>query len=202
MFKLEKGFTLVEILVALFVFSIVAVMMTNGLHRLLGVQARFNQQAQSLRDCQMAVLHLSRDIGLAVYRPITLSHGQMALAFRGQPDGLALTSAGSAGLQTELRHVEYHVEGHQLWREVWPVLDQAETSVSAKHVILTGIDEAGFEYLDKNGKFHQGWPLQADATQPLPRAVRLTLQLHDQGRLVQTWMVEAENSVTVMPHER
>lgn len=198
--KLNAGFTLVEILVALFVFSILALMMTNGLHRLLQVQGKIHQQADHLRDLQMAVIYLTHDFSLVIDRPITLAHGQEAPAFVGRPNEVQLTDVNAGGVAITEQRVEYHLADHTLTRWIWPALDQAESAKASTRILLTKVHNARFEYLDKRGKYHQGWPLQSDATQTLPRAVRITFQLSEQGRFQQTFLLGAENSVAEVSH--
>lgn len=198
--KLNAGFTLVEVLVALFVFSILAMMMANGLHRLLSVQGKINQQAENLHDLQMAVVYLAHDFSLAIDRPITLAHGQEAPSFVGRPHELQCTCLNASGVNMTQQRVEYHITDHVLTRWVWPTLDQAENARPSKRILLDKINEARFEYLDKRGKYHQGWPLQSDITQALPKAVRITLQLSGEGRFVQTFRLMAENPIAEVSH--
>lgn len=194
--KPMHGFTLVEILVALFIFSILSLVMANGLHRLLQVQGEVNQQAQGLRDLQLVMVHLSRDVSSAIDRPITLAHGQEAASFVGQPNGFKLTCVNAERQQ----RVEYLDDHHALVRLVWPSLDQAEDAHASKRVLLAELSDVHFEYLDQRGKYHQGWPLQSDATQTLPKAVRMTLVVPHWGRLVQTFLLVAENANQQVHH--
>lgn len=194
--KPPRGFTLVEILVALFVFSILSLVMANGLHRLLHVQGEVNEQARQLRNLQWVVLRLTRDLSGAIDRPITLAHGQEAASFVGRPNEFQLTCFNGEVQQ----RVEYHEDNHRLVRWVWPTLDQAEGASVAKRVIFTQLNDVHFEYLDKRGLYHQGWPLQADAPQSLPKAVRVTMQIPHWGRFVQTFPVWVDNANRQVRH--
>lgn len=198
--KLHAGFTLVEILVALFVFSILAVMMTNGLHRLLHVQGKIHQQSEQLRDLQMAVIYLTHDFSLVIDRPVILAHGQEAPSLVGRPNEVQFTYLNAAGVAMTQQRVEYHLTNHALTRWVWPTLDQAEGAKASVRVLLTKVNDARFDYLDKRGKYHHGWPLQSDVTQALPKAVRLTFQFADEGHFVQTFLLSAENPVAEVSH--
>lgn len=198
-----SGFTLIEILVALFVFSILSIMMANGLHRLLRIQSGVETKSANLRELQMAFLYLNRDASLILYRPVTLSHGQEALSFAGHITSFEFTRLGAADagvMKSNLQRIEYHFEDHQFERWVWPVVDPAENSVVSKRVLLSHVDSVHFEYLDKRGKAHQGWPLQADITQPLPKAFRVTFDLGEQGRITQTYLLTANNTGMELPH--
>jgi general secretion pathway protein J len=194
---------LIEILVALFIFSLLSVMMANGLHRLLRIQSGVAIKSSQLRELQMALLYLNRDASLIVYRPVTLSHGQEGLAFAGHKTYFELTRLGAADegvMKSNLERVEYHIENHQFMRWVWPVVDPAENSELAKRVLLQAVNEVHFEYIDKHGKSHQGWPLQADITQPLPKAFQVIFDFGAEGHLTQTYLLSANNTGMELSH--
>lgn len=197
------GFTLIEILVALFIFALLSAMMAEGLHRLLRVQSGLQNKSRQLREDQTAFLYLNHDISQAVYRPITLPHGQEALAFTGRINAFELTRLGAADegvMQSNLQRVEYHFENHQMVRWVWPAVDPVESAKVSRRILLQHVKLIRLAYLDKRGKAHRGWPLQADTSQPLPRAVSMTLQLESQGEITQTFLLAAENTGWELSH--
>lgn len=203
MFRKHAGFTLVEILVALFIFAILAVMMADGLHRLIVVQSETNQQASRLRELQFAMVRLNNDITLTIDRPITDAHGKITPSFFGEPQHLELTRTGGteeAAQQSILMRVAYEWKNNTLQRDTWPTLDRAENTKSHAQTILTDVQSCRFEYLDAKNEFHAGWPLQSQLTQTLPRAVRITCQLNHAGKLSQTIAINAENSTVEASH--
>jgi general secretion pathway protein J len=192
-----KGFTLLEILIALFIFTIIAVIMTHALHIIFSSQEGTEKRALRLAELQIANLLLSRDIEQAMNRPIINGKNHHESAFQGALDKVSLThggesNPGSMALRSTLQRDNYFIEKNSLVREVFPVLDQVQASQSQRRVLLSGILEGHFDYLDSKGIFHNTWP-PADETKAtaLPAAVRITLKLAGWGDFSQLYIIPA-----------
>jgi len=191
------GFTLLEILIALFIFTMISIMMTGALHTVINAQSGAEQSAERLRELQITLVRLSRDVEQIVNRPVQKKDGENAPAFFGTPKGFAFTHGGLAG-QSQQHHVlqraQYVWDGHALWRIVWEVLDQAENSPNpGQRKVLDNVTNAQFEYLDDKHRFHANWPSSGGANQPLPHAIRMTLTLKHWGAIRQIYVIPAEN---------
>jgi len=202
--KFIKGFTLLEILVTLFIFAIVSVMMANALNRVISIHERTEYKAKRLRELQMSLLVFSRDIEQAVNRAITDAAGKEASAFIGSPRSIEFTHTGRASIfshtpQTSLVRVRYHFAEKVWWRSVWPALDQAPQTKTSHRPLLPNVIEGRFEYLDKQGHFHNEWLGTSDLQEPMPRAVRLTIKLNRWGSLSQLYLISADDSKTPAP---
>lgn len=197
----NKGFTLLEILIALFIFTILSLILVNALHNVINVQSHTETKAERLRTLQMALLMMSRDIEQTLNRPILNSAGKEEAPFLGSADSFSFTHAGIANptgtlSRSALQRTRYFVSDDGLWRETWPVLDQAEKSQSHKRKLLTTVVNARFEFLDNEGRFQNAWPLPGQADQVLPRAVKIYLTLNDWGSITQLYVITAESSKT------
>lgn len=192
----HKGFTLLEILIALFIFTILSIMMAGGLRTVINAQSGAERSAERLRQMQIVLVRMSRDIEQVVNRPVKTRNGQDASAFFGTPEGFAFTHGGIAG-QAQQRQVlqrAQYIWGHQqLWRMVWDVLDQAANSPKPnQRLIMDHVTNARFEYLDAKNIFHKNWPVQGMANQPLPRAVRVSLTIANWGTIRQIYVIPAQ----------
>ena len=187
--KSVRGFTLLELLVALAVFAIIAVAAYTGLQSVLRTQVAVEQQSDRLAEVQMAVYFLEQDIEQILPRPVRdeFDQRQPALQSGGLDDTvLTLTRTGwdnplertRAGLQ----RLNYRFSDDQLIRQYWPVLDRAGLSEPRQSVLLTGIDDIRLRFLDNNDQWQTSWPSDNE-TDPaaLPRAVEVTLILDDWG---------------------
>jgi general secretion pathway protein J len=193
-----RGFTLLEILIALFIFTILSTLLATALHSVINANSGTEKKAQQLRHLQKALLVMSRDIEQTLDRPVVDAYGKEEATFIGSPQQLILTHAGIANpadelMQTTLQRVEYECSGGKLWRAVWPMLDQAATSAPPpRRIFLADVTEARFEYAAQDGRFHADWPAASDNHQPLPRAVRIQLTLAGQGQISQTYIIPTE----------
>lgn len=196
--SLMKGFTLLEVLVALFIFTIAAVIMTSALHNVLNIQAETEEHAARIAELQLSFLFLSRDLEQAIDRPISDAKGTKTSAFLGDSDQMTFTHGGVYNplgtlQRSTLQRVNYHIESGQLIRESWAVLDQTASSQASSRTLLHGIKEMRIEYLDENNAFRHRWPAaeQTNAA-PLPRGVRISLTLTNWGSITQFYVISGQ----------
>src|SRR3990167_9644363 len=78
-----SGFTLLEILIALFIFTLVSMMLMSALHHIINIQSGTEQNAERLRNLQLTLLKVSRDVEQIVNRPILNTAGKEEYAFIG-----------------------------------------------------------------------------------------------------------------------
>jgi general secretion pathway protein J len=198
-----QGFTLLEILIALFIFSILSLILVGALQNVISAQTGTEKNAERLRTVQMALLIISRDIEQTINRPIVVA-GQEELPFMGTEHQFTLTHAGFANptgnvLRSTLQRANYAWEGQTLWRTTWNVLDRvSDQSLPSRRALLEVID-ARFQYLDKEGRFHDNWPTQREAQEALPRAVKIELTFQGWGKLSQLYVISAQSSKAVPP---
>ncbi len=191
-----KGFTLLEILIATFIFTIVSVIVAGGLHSMLNVQTVVNKKSDALAEWQTAFLLLSRDIQQAVNRPVTNAKGIPEEAFIGESERMTFTSGGFVNpLETSphsaLSRLTYSTKESQLIRTKWPALDAVSTSIPNDRVLLHGVTTFRLEYLDHRRVFQARWPVENEKKENglLPLAVRVTLTLEGRGTISQLYLV-------------
>jgi general secretion pathway protein J len=189
----SAGFTLLELLVALSIFSLIAIMSYNGLKVVLNTQAETEIQADSLAELQKVYLLLQRDIEQVVPRPVRDEYGDEQPALTGD-DTLQLTRGGwsnpAGHLRSTLQRVGYAYEDRQLVRYSWAVLDRAQDSEAQRQPLVGDIEEMTIRYLAENNEWGDRWPnplAQGDGAivgAALPRAVEIMLDHEKFGPLV------------------
>ncbi len=194
------GFTLIEILIAMFIFTILSIMMAGALHSIINLQSGADRTAERLRNLQMVIVRVSRDLEQTVNRPVKTSNNQDASAFFGNEHGFAFTHGGMAGRPgySTLERTEYICGKKGFYRMAWDVLDLAEKSPKpSQRLLLENVTDGYFEYMDDKQGFHKDWPVKDGSSssnnKPLPRAVRMTLTIQDWGTIRQTYVIPAEN---------
>ncbi|MES2218069.1 MAG: type II secretion system minor pseudopilin GspJ [Pseudomonadota bacterium] len=197
-----RGFTLLEILVALFIFTIIAIIMTRALHMIFESQTHTEENSARMAALQIATLYLEHDLTQAIDRPIMNGSNEREAAFIGKSDNFHFTHGGQANPQAQLdrstlQRVNYRMADQHFTRETWQVLDQISTSKSDQRQLLDKVTEVRFEYLDDKGKYSNSWPPQ-DKTKapPLPNAVRVHLTLAHWGTITQIYIIPGKAFVT------
>lgn len=194
----DAGFTLLEILIALFVFTILALMMTGALRGVIRTQAGTEHSAERVRVLQIVLVRMSRDIEQVVNRPVKNAVGKETPAFYGTPEGFSFTHNGIVSLsdkvkRSTLQRAQYLWKDGTLWRMAWKVLDQVPDSPKpSQRDVLNDVASVYFQYLDRNNVFHKNWPVPGRSSEPLPRAVRITLNIADWGKIEQLYVIPAQ----------
>lgn len=199
-----RGFTLVEMLVALLIFGMLA-----GVGVAVMAYAADNQGVVQLRmdrlgELQRARALLKADLAQAAVRRVRGRDGSPARnAFIGSNARAAGATSGTEPLlalvrrgwinpdaepRASMQYVEYRLVDGQLERSVREALDGAAPGVP--RVMLTGIESAAIGY-HYRGQWLDGWPGGASA---LPDAVRLQLQLDGLGRIEQLFLLPGRGS--------
>ena len=186
---LPRGFTLIEVLVTLVVFSIMVTLAYGGLNSIARTRGALAAQQDAFRDLTRAVATLDRDLREAVARPVLGNVGQSLPAFAGTASRLEFTRLGFANPQAEqrsnLERVQYELDDHTLRRGRFLVLDRAAGTVPTFAALRGEIDDFRVRYLDSSNRWTDSWPPQQAGDPNLPpRAVEWHLLTRDYGEIV------------------
>lgn len=140
----ERGFTLLELLVALAVFAVLATLAYGSLGRLLGARDTLAARAEALGRLQRVQALLARDCGALVQRPVRDELGDPEPALRRAPDGsLELTQGAFANPldqpRAQVQRVRWQVRDGVLYRDAWPVLDRVPGTRPRSQRMLDGV---------------------------------------------------------------
>lgn len=199
------GFTLIELIVAVFITAIVFAIGFGGINQ--AVKNRDTLQANQARvsAVQLALRLLQQDVAQVTPRPVrdVVGSGWKA-ALEGDGSSTStnrmlfeLTRAGwanPAGIQrTGLQRVRWMFEDGKLRREHWRVLDATQAEEPVKREVLDRVKSVKVRFMDDARQWVTAWPgvvlvpgAGTSAFRRLPRAVEVTLELDDFGEIVRT----------------
>lgn len=185
-----RGFTLLELTIALAIFALLSVMAYGGLQTVLQSRAGSTAMATRLAALQMSMSILARDLEQAVARGIRDEFGDRRPALAGGtgPVLLELTRIAPAlpgATGSDLARVGYALREGRLVRLAWAVLDRAQDSEPRPFVLLEDVQRVSVRFLDTEGEWHTEWPALrgAAASAILPLAVEVNLELEHWGSL-------------------
>ena len=162
----QSGFTLMEILVALFIFAVVGLISAQLLGRTVNAYEVLDDRGQRLGQIHRAMLVVERDMLQFRNRPIRMAQGEPLPALMiGDEGALSMTRGGWRNpLQrprSELQRVGYRIQDEKLVRAYWPVLDRRGDEEPISQTLLEGVEELEFFAIDQNGEEHKFWPPKA-----------------------------------------
>lgn len=180
----RNGFTLIELMVALFIFAIISAAGVMLLSSSVGAQGVVQQRLDRLADVQRAASLMTVDFAQAVPRISRTRNGTLAPAFfaagADQPDpAIQFIRTGRDNPddldRSGLQKLEYGVVDGRLIRRAYRQVDGAEPERAA--VLLDGVTGVAFRFRDADGQWRADWR----SADPLatPRAVEVTAALRD-----------------------
>ncbi len=186
-----RGFTLLEILVAVSIFGLISVMAYSGLGGVLRTREVTDIVAKRLAELESAVMILSRDLTQAINRPIRDEFGDTQSAFIGNENSPVLLQFTRGGVgnplnltRSHLRRVAYFLEEGKLQRASWPRLDRSSQVELDRVDLVQDLESVKLRFMTMNHKYVNQWPpRQARSGKPtdLPLGVEITLELKDWG---------------------
>lgn len=201
--RVTRGFTLLELVIAVAIFSLVSVMAYSGLYSAQMTSQRVEEAGDRLSALQVAFSLLGRDLQQSVNRPVRDAFGEMQLAFLGARSGVgAMLEFTRTGLRnpagfarSSLQRVAYAVEEDELLRLTWPSLDRGYGAEPLRTPILTGVKQVELRFMDIDRNWIDQWPpvtAQSTTESLLPIAVEITVETEDLGTLVRLFRVPGD----------
>ena len=190
-----RGFTLLELLVAVSIFAVIGVMAYGGLQNVLNQQQQTALHADRLKSLQVLYQVMQRDLEQIIARSIRNEYGDVVGPLVGGSgfNGVEFSRAGYGNpggfLRSEIQRVAYLPDQDRLLRRSWRVLDRAQDSQADEQVLTEHVVEFAMRFLDENREWQENWPplsTQGGVVTILPLAIEVKLELDDVGALA--WM--------------
>ncbi|HHT0591590.1 TPA: GspJ family T2SS minor pseudopilin variant LspJ [Legionella anisa] len=190
--KKLNGFTLIEILIALSIFAILATITSSVLYNAFTTRARVNEQSERLNELQLAISLIQQDTRQTVERPIRSNEMQLLPPFIGQKNYVEFTRDGninpaSIEKRSTLKRVAYVCQQGTLIRRTWSSLDIINQKSYEDKLLLNRLTNCHFGYLNQNLQILPEWREQAitlnQRKEPFPKALQFNMTLQDQGEM-------------------
>jgi general secretion pathway protein J len=198
----NAGFTLLELLVSLAIFALLATMAYSALNTVLNARKEVEQRAARLTELQTAFMVMERDIEEAVARPVRDDLGDMQAALKGGGVGtgvLTLTRTGWRNplgvARSDLQRVDYVFNKQQLLRESWATLDRGPGNEPYAEILIDGVSAVDVRFMGQDRQWVGYWPPDSggNAENPdavlMPQAIEISVDVNGWGRIVRLFRV-------------
>lgn len=201
-----KGFTLIEVLIALVITAIVGAMSYAGLDAAIDALENQEKHQEDLNELNTLFSIMGRDFRQAISRSVRDEFGDSEAALYAEDDAfvtLKLTRLGwrnprpDAISRSEMQRVEYRLEDKKLIRKFWYVLDRTSDEYGAESVLLNNVTELKFRFLSpavaiegqqRAAQWVESWPLPSASggqgnKSSLPMGIELTIDIENFGQI-------------------
>ena len=162
-FARSKGFTLIEVLIALAITAFVATIAYTSLSAVISGVESTREAATKTYEVDRALMIVSRDIRQFVARPIRDEFGQLEPALSGGTLARFMLSFTRSGWhnprhypRSNLQRINYLVEDDALWRESYLVLDRVGDTQPRRVKLLDGVLEMSVGFLGTYSQVEAG----------------------------------------------
>ena len=196
--KHSRAFTLIEILIALMVFAILATVTASSLYHAFNTRSRVNAQAERLTSLQLAISLMQQDFIQVVERPVRGNDMSLFPAFIGQEQYVEFTrdgliNPGAIEQRSSLKRIALLCDGGQLLQRTWSSLDSPDRNHYEDRVLMEKISDCHFNYLTRTLQTLTQWREQAisqnQIREPLPKAVQVNFTVENWGELNMLFLI-------------
>ena len=193
--RAPRGFTLLEILVAMVILAVMGLMAYRAVSEARVAVENAETHLDRLRQVQRAVQVMVVDFRTLTRRPVreSVGDGNRATLLR-DPNSVSLVELSHAGWPNgagtprgTVQRVIYRLEDGKLLREHWAALDSTLATQPVKRELLDGVDSVEIRYLTPGREWIDEWPQLGNTSDhglyTRPIAVELSVTLSDYGAI-------------------
>ena len=195
----QQGFTLLELIIAIAIFAVVSVLTYSGLSSVIQTSQVTEEAADKLRQLQLAMIFVQRDMMQMVPRQVNNGSGQLAealISMRGE-NILEFTRDGNPNpadrRRSTLQRVRYIIEDDQWFRLSWNQVDHTENEEAQKQLLLDKMSTLSFRFLNRQKQWQDTWQKENSAGHliELPRAIEMNLEHEHWGEIQRIFLISS-----------
>lgn len=186
----KNGFTLIEIMIALVVFAILASITASSMYYAFETRKRVTRQADALGMIELALSFIQQDTRQAITRSSLGNELHIFSPFIGQTSYIEFTRDGfinptDAEHRSSLLRIAYLCKKHQLIRRFWDQVDTPNRQHYHDKVLLDNLETCAFGFLTQDRQMIHQWQEdnRKEKASQFPLAVQMTFKWASLGEM-------------------
>ncbi len=185
-----QGYTLIEVIVALAVFAVVATMTGSVMLQAFETKKRLAAQTEQLNELHVIMTLIRRDIAQITNRSIRGNEGRLYPPFIGESNYTEFTRGGFVNPNTvlqssTLKRVAFLCGHGELTRRSWAAVDSPTRRDTNDQVLLEHLTHCSFAYISQSQEHLSSWrPYAISQDQKnafIPTAIELSITIKNYG---------------------
>lgn len=188
---MNKGFTIIEVLISLVILSIITLITSNILKSSLDTEYQTSNHLNKIKDINLSSSKIRRDLRQIVNIKSRDFYGNNMsgsfIANQGTNSIIFNSNIRSvANDVSPIKRIEYIFEDRQIKRRQYFSSNPYDQNQFIESSILTNIDELNFNFLSSD-KWYSSWPINETSSKKIPRLIKIEFIL---DKKPYTWIIE------------
>jgi len=182
-----KGFTLLEMIVAVAIFAVMAGIAYSGLNHTIKTGIQVNESNQRLSEFKLALSYFSRDWLQVSSRKVRNQYGDEENNIVIANNSIHFTRGGWPNLlqrkRSNMQRVQYLLVDDKLLRRHWLSLDQGIGEEPFDSVLLHNVEALEVNFIDASDKSIDTWPDEISQNGNQPIALKISINMTQLGKV-------------------
>lgn len=196
----NKGFTIIELLVAITIFAIISVLSYRIISSLLKTKEVVEGAQEKWGGVSTAIFMFNNAWMRTIPLVVRGENGFIMPAFIGKNKldsrydaQIELTENGFVGDQiagiSPPKRVGFRYNQGKLYLITWPVLNRVATTIPQVNLLTDHVAKFKAEFLYPDGQWRDTWPLSLTNLLDIPQALRITIDLDSGEEVIKQWSI-------------
>ncbi len=187
-----RGYTLIEVMIALMVFAIIATISSSVMYHVFDIRQRVAKQAEQLDQLQLVMTIFEHDMTQLISRTVHANDMREFASFIGTYQYMEFTRGGQVNpkavvKRSGLKRIAYLCNSEQLIRRSWDVVDTTDRHRYEDKILLDHVENCSFSYVSSYQQMMPEWNAysvgQNQKIQILPSGIQLTINPYHWGKM-------------------
>tara|TARA_B100000963_G_scaffold165777_1_gene143988 strand:- start:5589 stop:6182 length:594 start_codon:yes stop_codon:yes gene_type:complete len=188
---MNKGFTLIEVLVSMVILSIITLISSNIINSSLETQKNSSVKLENARKIDFSSIIISRDVRQLINVPLLNFRGDSMNTnfFANNIEKRIMFNALAFSLSSELspiKRIEYIYENNQLKRKQFFAANPYNPDDYVETILLENISEIDFKFSYETQWFTK-WPLSPITSKKIPTLIKINFKQNNKNY---EWIIE------------